>query len=617
MKRSQSQQWRDVFSGVLRGFRSAAAGVIAVTIGIVTINAAVGTVARAESPEAVAERVSQSIQEELSGVPLPAADDSTYLRRVCLDIAGRSASPSEITTFGLDPSPTKRADVVQQLLESDDYATTWARYWSDAIFLRATNIRAGLAKQGFETWIAEELSKGTGWNEIVASLLTASGSVAENGETALVFAHEGVPEEIAAEASRLFLGVQIQCANCHDHPWDRWKREQFHEFVAFFPRVSVRRDPKTEKKQDFMVVSVDTERKRGPGFSKFLLTRADRDRDGFITDTEAAKTPLARILKKNKELIDKDKDGKVSVTEILTAQPPDNNRPGQGATEHYMPDLKDPASQGERVDPDFFLNDEKIAANMTDAERRGKAADLVTDRDNPWFARAIVNRIWYEMTGTAFCLPVDDIGPDRTISHEPALKILSDEFVSSKYDLKWLIRTIAATTVYQRVPNSTAEDFARCEPMRMRSDQLYASLCQTLNVTDLPMMPTEVNRQAGQPRRPGSSRDVFANVFGFDPSTARSDLTGSIPESLFLMNSGLLTRMIANPADSGTVSRILSTVQSDDDAVRELYLLAVGREPTDGELEVARGYLKDGERRGSMEDILWALVNSPEFRSKR
>ncbi|MFN8708136.1 MAG: hypothetical protein ACK50J_15775, partial [Planctomyces sp.] len=71
------------------------------------------------------------------------------------------------------------------------------------------------------------------------------------------------------------------------------------------------------------------------------------------------------------------------------------------------------------------------------------------------------------------------------------------------------------------------------------------------------------------------------------------------------------------PADSGTVSRILSTVQSDDDAVRELYLLAVGREPTDGELEVARGYLKDGERRGSMEDILWALVNSPEFRSKR
>ena len=570
----------------------------------------------AETPTAVAAKVDEAVLKELSGATLPPADDSTYLRRVTLDIAGRPATPGEITQFGLDPSAEKRIALVDQLLQTEDYSFTWSRYWTDAIFRRATNVRAGLARPTFEDWMMTQLQDDRSWNEIVTDMITATGSVEENGATGLIFAHEGVPEEIAAETSRLFLGVQIQCANCHNHPWDQWKREQFHEFVAFFPRVSVRRDPKTEKKQDFLVVSVDTDRKKGQGFSKLLLTRADRDRDGFISDKEAEKTPLARVFKKNKELIDKDSDGKVSVQEIMTAQPPDNNRPGQGATEHFMPDLSDPGSQGKKVDPVFFLGEKKIPAGMTDKERREAAAKMITDSKNPWFARAVVNRLWYEMTGTAYYLPVDDIGPDRQVVHEPALEILSGAFVAADYDLKWLIRTIAATKVYQRAPDNKAEGFAHCEPMRMRSDQLYAALCQTLGVTDLPLRPADVKYNQGRrSSRPG--RDEFARVFGFDPSTSRTDLTGSIPESLFLMNSPIINRLITGSPKAGTITRLSRDLSSPDDMISELYLASIGREPTDGELEVARSYLKSDSQRTGLEDVLWALVNSPEFQSKR
>ncbi|MCA9060983.1 MAG: DUF1549 domain-containing protein [Planctomycetaceae bacterium] len=567
-------------------------------------------------PAGVATAVDQAIFGE-SLKELPLADDATYLRRVSFDIAGHPASPGQITRFGLDPSAEKRSQIVESLLADDDYAANWTRYWRDTMFIRATNMRAGLVRAAFEQWMREELSSGTGWDDIVTELLTATGPVNETGATALFFMHEGVTEEVAAEASRLFMGIQIQCANCHDHPWDQWKRDQFHEFAAFFPRVSVRRDPGSDNMFDYLVSSMDVDRSRRQGVSEFLLTRLDRNRDRILSEQELKGSPLERLVTNAAAMIDKNGDGKLSIEEITSARPADNNRPGQGSTEHYMPNLADPGSQGDRIDPAFFLSDQSVRSGLNDQARRALAADFITGRDNPWFARAIVNRMWYELTGTAFYLPVDDIGPERSVAHEEALQILCDGFVESGHDLKWLIRTITATRAYQRAPDADGEDFAKCEPVRLRSDQLYSALCQALDVQSLPLRFSGGRRNPAEMRAMDQGREEFARVFRFDPSVARDELTGSIPEALFLMNSSELEQIIRDPSAENVISRISLSVLGDQEVVSELYLRTLGREPTENEEKITATYLKDGSLREGYEDILWSLINSPEFLSRR
>ena len=582
---------------------------------IVALTATIAVANAADSPssQAVADQVDQLILQAEGVDSIELVDDFTFLRRAALDIVGVSPKPGQITAFGLNPSADKRHQIIDQLLDSERYAQNWARYWRDAMFVRATNSRSAIAQPAFEEWMTDNLSTNKSWDDIVDDLLTATGDVNTDGSTALMFIHEGQPEEIAAEASRLFMGVQIQCANCHDHPWDRWKREEFHEFVAFFPRVSVRRDPSSDRLTDWVVRSMDQDRSRRTGFSRFLLTRLDRNRDNVISESESNGTPLQRVFGgQARSVIDKDGDGKLTIQEIMTAQPPDNNRPGQGSTEHYMADLSDPASKGTQIDPAFFINDRKVRQGMTDVDRRSAAARLVTGRTNPWFARAIVNRMWAEFTGVAFYEPIDDLGPDRSAMHEEALNVLCEGFVSSGHDLKWLIRTITLTRIYQRPINADAEGFIRCEPVRLRADQLYDVLCQTLNVDRLPIrVTTGRGRLGGRNADPG--RRQFAATFGFDPSVPKADLTGNIPESLFMMNSPLLENLVraGSPA-------ITQRTGSDEDLIREMYLTAVSREPDNRELSICVDYLDDSDdRRAAREDILWSLINSSEFMSKR
>ncbi|MEZ6058902.1 MAG: DUF1549 domain-containing protein [Planctomycetaceae bacterium] len=573
------------------------------------------------SPSVVAARVDKLILDAEGVAKLPQVDDATFLRRISFDIAGRPASPGQISRFEQSGSPNKRSETVDVLLSSDYYGENWGRYWEDAMLLRATNVRAALIRPVFEGWMSQQLAAGRGWDQIATDLLTATGKVSENGAAALMFAHEGQAEEIAAEASRLFLGVQIQCANCHDHPWDQWKREQFHQLAAFFPRVAVRRDPQSDKRADFIITSFDRQPQGRPNLTRAILTRIDRNRDGVISEDEAQGTRVQRVFRNDrvKSAIDKDGNGEVSIREILTAEPPNANRPGQGASEHYMADLSDPASKGTLVEPKFFLDGKSIPSGESDVDRRKSLATFITSPDNVWFARSIVNRMWSEMTGTAFYTPIDDIGPDRTVVHEDALNVLCDGFVASGHDLKWLIRTIAATQVYQRPMNTTAEGFVRCEPVRLRADQLYDALCQTLGTTRLLPRPNPrrgQNAPGAEDRDPG--RRVFSTTFGFDPSTPQADLTGGIPETLFMMNSPPLQNFVRSNSAGSVVASVAAEATDNNDAISRIYLRTLGRKPTVAETEICRSYVEETpNRNAALEDILWSLINGSEFLCKR
>jgi hypothetical protein len=566
--------------------------------------------------------IEAALPSDARGIPL--ASDEDFLRRVTLDLAGTIPSPNEVTLFGLDPSADKRLALIDRLLESDDYAQIWSAYWAEVIFSHATEARSRIVQPQFESWMQEQLAANRPWDEITTELLTATGKISEDGETALIFAHTGQAEELAAEVSRIFLGIQLQCANCHDHPTDSWKREQFHQLAAFFPRITVR--PETPGDiRTFVVGSNNTPERRAQvreATPEQTFGFLDRNRDGKVSRGEAEQRRFigdrfAQFL----EAADTNKDGALSLDEFKNLPRPPADQPGRGSPEHYMADLNDPSSRGTLMQPVFFADGYKLATGASDEDRREALARHITSKGNEWFARSFVNRVWAEMTGEGFYMPIDDIGPERTAQFPEALDLLADSFAKQDYDVKWLFRTIAGTQTYQReirarVPGEDPVAFATASPTRLRSDQVYNSLTKVLGVDRLN---AERGRGRGmlyaQGRDPG--RAAFAQLFGFDPSTPQDDIVGSIPQALFLMNSPQLNTLIRGNGDT-RLGRILQKFPDNRDALSEVYLLVLAREPSDKEIGINTKYIEQvGSRTEAFEDVLWSLLNSSEFLSKR
>lgn len=514
-----------------------------------------------QEPEAVAKQVDASLAAELfaSQTELaPACADATFLRRVWLDLVGDIPTPEHVIAFTLDPSADKRERVVRELLADPQYGVNWARYWRDVIFYRRIEDRALIAANALEADLSEKLNKNVPWDEIAAAFVTATGDVRDNGSTAIIMAQEGRTEETTAEVSRIFLGMQIQCAQCHDHPYDRWKREQFHELAAFFPRIGVR-PVRTATSRSFQVVASDRQ---------FKFAKAD-----------------------------------------------DGNRP---MPEHFMPDLEDPSAPGTQMQPKFFLTTAKLPYGTVDSQRREMLAKYLTR--NEWFAVAMVNRLWSEMVGRGFYEPVDDVGPDRTATAPETMEILAKGFRDADYDVKWLFETITATEAYQRQsrPRDGEEDatpFAANVPQPLRADQLYNAILSALDVPE------------AEPKRPGRGgggiggqqrdpRTQFNLTFGFDPSEPRESISGSIPQSLAMMNSAQVAGSLR--ANRGVLSGLVAEIKNNDELVAELYLRTLSREPTEEELARAKSYFREvGNRKQAVEDFAWALVNSAEFRHRR
>jgi uncharacterized protein DUF1549/uncharacterized protein DUF1553 len=515
-------------------------------------------------PHAVAKHVDELLtKEEFGGSaatadgPAPKADDQTFLRRVALDLIGHPPTPEEITAYALDNSPHKQAAAVERLLADKRFGDNWARYWRDVIFYRRSEDRALIAGPSAVKFLADAFNGDAHWDKIARRFITATGDVREEGATALIMAQMANTEDTTAEISRIFLGIQIQCAQCHNHPTDRWKREQFHELTAFFPRIAVR-PLKQGEQRSFEVVSMDH-----PGGGK------------------------------NKP-----------------------NKPRQGSAEHYMPDLKHPDEEGKLMKPVFFVTGQKLETGLTDHERREKIAEWITARGDRWFAKAFVNRIWAELVGHGFYEPVDDIGPDRKCSAPHTLDYLAEQFAVSHYDVKWLMRLITATEAYQRQSRSRYDSkkapFTASCSQRLRGDQLYNSLAEVLGIG-------EGFQGDENYRRPFSGpRGQMNLTFGYDPSIRRDEVAGSIPQALLLMNGPELNRAINGKQPTTSLGQLLAAEPKDEAVVEDLYLRSLAREPKPAELQTCLDYVKTiGNRSEAFEDILWSLVNSTEFLNRK
>ncbi len=515
---------------------------------------------------AEADRLLKSETSASKAPPSGIVDDTAFIRRATLDLLGRSPTPEEVTSFVLDPAKGKRARLVDTLLADPQFGENWGRYFRDVILYRKSEDRALLAAKAIESYLETAINENRSWDKIATAFITAEGNVAEKGETGIIFAQQGRPEETVAEISRIFMGVQIQCAQCHDHPTDRWKREQFHELAAFFPRVAVR-PVRDAGPRAFQVVADDMP----------MPARRENAANRF-----------------------------------------------RGSAQHYMPNLQDPQDKGTIMSPVFFATGDKLTTDAKDETRRASLAKWITAPNNEWFSKAIVNRLWGELIGEGFFEPLDDLGPDRTPSAPQTLDYLAKNFVNGGHDLKNLFRVIMSTEAYQhqvrprRNPDETP--FVASAAQRLRSDQLFTNLQNVLGLPDQLSPPRGEMAKgaaagAGPARRfAGDLRFQFQQTFGYDPSDRRDEVSTSIPQALAMMNAPYINNAAA--ARPGTrLGKLLTEITDDKTLIGELYLLTLAREPTPEETKTCLNYLsKTKNKNEAYEDILWSLINTTEFR---
>jgi hypothetical protein len=507
--------------------------------------------------------------------PAPVIGDEQFIRRVHLDLCGRLPGLAEVLAFLADKDPQKRAKLIDRLLDSPAYSRHWARYWQDVMSARfINNFQSRILARSFERWMTEQFGKNRPWSELTRDMLTATGvarfddTEGKSGPAFFLASHMGADATVeqAAETARVFLGIQINCAQCHNHPFDVWKREQFHQLAAYFARVRTRLVLDRESKQ-----------------IRFIgVQLVSTDRGGF------------------------------------------GPRPGgfgrMGPNEYRMPSRTDPRS-GTIMHP-RSLDGKAPEQGLEDIARRKALVDSLVSKENYWFSAAYVNRIWGVLLGQGFYQPVDDLGPQREAIQGEVLARLAGAFAGTDHDMKNLFRVILNTQAYQRqsrVGQSAAEHllFASVYPTRLRPGALWASLDTVLGPFDRP------GGGPGGPRFPGGIggfgglEGMIRTEFGFDPSLKNEDIEGSIPQALTLMNNPQLHQRLKAQGTT-LLAGLLDREEKDEKAIEELYLRTLIRRPSANELKKCLAYIeKVGKRGEAYEDLLWALINSTEFQTRR
>jgi hypothetical protein len=508
------------------------------------------------------------LQESLknAGVkPAEPTDDATFLRRAALDLTGSLPSPEQIDRFEKSTDSDKRAKAVAMLVKSPAFAATQAKYWRDVIRFRATETQQKrFQPQALEKYFNEKFAANKPWDEIAREMITALGPIDDNPAVLLATAQESKPEETAGEVSRVFMGIQIQCAQCHDHPTDSWKRQQFQQFAAFFSGV------------------------RTVNFSGNAVAAGQR-----VFGPKAV-----------------------------------------GQVVHQVANPKDPTDM-QQFAPKFFLDESaaNLPMSLSVEGRRAVAASYVAAQDNPWFAKAFINRAWYQLMGDAFYMPVDDIGPEREGKNLEVLDGLATAWTKRGYDIAWLYETIASSQSYQRQSRQRTEESTEAEisgancPTRLRADQLLQNLRQVTGTPILGTKPVETTkaRAAMAKGKAAANQGVLGRAlikavqtFSFDPSTPDDEVVGTIPQALFMMNAPDLNRAV-EARDGSVLKSILEQHQKDDvAALKAIYKRVLAREPNADEAKIAKEYIAEvGKREEAFEDLFWSLLNSAEFLSRR
>ncbi len=482
--------------------------------------------------------------------PSPVCDDATFLRRVSLDIAGRLPTAEEAVSFLASHDADKREKAIEALLTSPDYADYFANKWTALLKNKRDDAADITANFAFHAWMRDSLLENKRYDEIVRQILAATGTIVANPAVAW-YKRVKEPNQQIEDVAQLFLGVRMQCAQCHHHPFERWSQHDYYSLAAFFSQVG--RKPTAIAGEDLIF------HKRG------------------VAQFENKKT----------------------------RQPVRPAALGQ-ATQDILPD-EDP---------------------------RLRLADWMSDKSNPFFAKALVNRYWKHFFKRGLVEPEDDIRDTNPPTNPELLDALAKHFMDSNFDLRALVRVITQSRTYQlsAMPNEhnavDRQNFSHYYPKRMQAEVLLDAIDQVSgsrsDFADLP----PGTRAISLPDNSYNRASPFLKVFGRPEGTSVCECervqSSSLAQSLHLMNATDVKAKLA--AKDGRAERLSKVELSDPARIRELYLAAFAREPDEEELRVAvthlskpradaAGKLLDATtaKRQAFEDLIWALVNTKEF----
>ena len=501
--------------------------------------------------------IDEEIFKKLSLLGLPPSklsDDASFIRRVTIDITGRLPSPEETITFLGSKSANKRAEKIDQLLESPDYAAYFAQKWASILRNKRTKDTYQRGTYAFHDWLRTGLQENKPYNELVTELVTASGEVGRNPAVAWYRSVKDSKEQMQ-DLAQVFLGIRMQCAQCHHHPYEKWSQDDYYSFAAFLSSVG---------------------RKKG-----------EQPDEEIIFHKRVAPT----------------------------MQNPNTKVALQPAV----------------------LGEDPLTLSINDDPRTALAGWL-TNEENPWFSRMLVNRYWKHFFSIALVEPEDDMRVTNPATHPALLNRLASDFSANNFDLKELVRTICNSRTYQlsSEPNdhnlTDTQNFSRYYPRRLQAEVLLDALNFVSNSKDKFTNQPNGIRATWLPDDKFNKDSFFLTVFGRPEMDSACECErvadANLAQSLHLINSETVQTKLSH--DGGRAAALAKEVKRPDkERVTELYVYALARNPNEVEFKAAQSHLnKKRERAGqsedkeltaekaereAFEDILWALVNTKEF----
>lgn len=491
----------------------------------------------APSPRNLVDRFVFEKLKTLGLPPSPACADGEFARRSSLDICGTLPDPSAVADLEADNDPEKRVRWVERLLERPEYADLFAMKWSAV--LRNKRTLGRLSQPGtfaFHAWVRQVMAANVPYDQFVTSILTARGDAAVN--PAVVWFRQAVTaEDQADDTAQLFLGVRLQCARCHHHPFERWGRDDYDGFAALFSRVG-----------------------RKPGADPV--------------------TPRVFVL---------------------------------------------PADPGGRPHPPRLLGSARPLDLEPGADPREALAEWLRRPDNPYFARAAVNRYWKHFFGRGLVEPEDDLRVSNPPTHPELLDALAADFVAHGFDLKRLVLTLATSRAYERSSEPNAwnaldrQAFSRFTPRRLPAEVLLDAIDTVTGTAEafagLPRGLRAVQLPDEGFDSPGRFLDAFGRPKRESVCECERSAEASLTQSLHLLNSTEIERKLAAPG--GRAARWAEGTRPDAENVAALYRVALSRDPNADERAACLAHLArrrpEGKLKEGYEDLIWSVINTKEF----
>ncbi|MCI0457907.1 MAG: DUF1549 and DUF1553 domain-containing protein [Gemmataceae bacterium] len=520
---------------------------------------------RALAQEPLHERIDRAIA---SGTPdydklaAPLTSDAEFLRRVFLDLNGIIPGSEEARAFLKDTDPDKRAKLIDRLLAGPNYARHMTEVFDALLMDRRADKHVPRAQ--WQEFLRAAFTANKPYDEMVRAMLAANGSDPKTRSAARFYLdREGEPHLITRDVSRLFLGMNLTCAQCHDHPLvSHYLQDHYYGLFAYLGRSFLFNDRARK-------TSVFAEKAEGD-----LSYQS-------VFDTSLTKKAVARL-------------------------------PGGSP-------LVEPAfAKGK----EYLVPPSKTVAPVPAFSRRARLAEMLTAADHAQFRRTLANRLWAMMLGRGLIEPVEYDHAGNPPSHPELLTTLTGEVGALKFDMKALLRQVAMSRTYQRsseVPKGAKEAparaFAVAQLRPLSPEQLAWSIMQATGLIDAERKALGKGAtEAALLARLTPNLTAFVKIFGGTPGQPDEGFQATLDQALFVQNGALLRGWLA--LRPGNLTDRLGRLAGSGAVAEELYLSVLTRPPTDEERLEVGDYLagRQADRGSALQELAWALLASAEFR---